>query len=106
MDNHPLKILLQLQLGTDASAVLHLPYVLRTLSVRTFSPASVHLQKWSARISSLIHSKDAGARWAGLCIALKTSTLYKSLMIECAQSWVGVALPMLSVSECASLEEI
>jgi hypothetical protein len=44
-----------------------------------------------------MHSKTAGARWAGLCIAHKTALLCKPIVIECAKSWVGVALPMLMV---------
>lgn len=94
---HPLKALLQLQLASDSYAVLHLPYVLASLTSTCFSP-SPHIQKWTTRIHSLIHSKDPGARWAGLCIAYQTSLFSKSIMIECAQNWLGVALPVLSVS--------
>jgi rRNA processing/ribosome biogenesis len=97
MDDHLLKTLLQLHLATDSSAVLHLPYILGALVPQTFNPPSAHTQKWTTRINSLIHSKDSGARWAGLSIALRTSVLAKSLMMECAQSWVGVVLPMLLV---------
>ncbi|KAH7911569.1 rRNA processing/ribosome biogenesis-domain-containing protein [Hygrophoropsis aurantiaca] len=95
---HALKSLLQLQLASDASSVLHLSYVLEHLNREHFAP-SPHLQKWTTRISSLLHSKDPGARWAGLCLAYKTSSLSKPTLIECAQSWVGVALPLLSKSE-------
>ena len=91
-----LKTLLQVHLASDAHAVLHLPYVLSTLDAAAFQ-SSEHVQKWIARISSLILSKDAGARWAGLCIALQTAGLSRDLMLECAQTWVGAAMPLLSV---------
>ncbi|KAH9939977.1 rRNA processing/ribosome biogenesis-domain-containing protein [Amylocystis lapponica] len=97
-DHHPLKALLQLQLASDSYAVLHLPYVLETLTPEYFLPSS-HTQKWTARVNSLLHSKDAGARWSGLCIASQTAVCSRALMMECAQSWVGVALPLLSKNE-------
>jgi len=93
---HPLKALLQLQLASDSYAVLHLSYVLSSLTATCFSPSS-HIQNWTTRINSLLHSKDPGARWAGLCIAHQTSVFSKAIMIESAQSWLGVAIPMLSV---------
>ncbi|KAJ7240352.1 rRNA processing/ribosome biogenesis-domain-containing protein [Mycena haematopus] len=98
MDGHPLKALLQLQLGSDSYAVLHLPYILAALTAQSLLP-SAHSTKWTARINSLLHSKSPDARWAGLCLAHKTSVLSKSTMIECAQSWIGVALPVLSKKE-------
>ncbi|KAI0939408.1 hypothetical protein AcW1_004463 [Taiwanofungus camphoratus] len=97
-DPHPLKALLQLQLASDSYAVLHLPYVLDSITSDYFLP-SAHTQKWTARINSLLHSKDAGARWSGLCIAFQTALCSRTLMMECAQSWVGVALPLLSKNE-------
>lgn len=93
---HLLKNLLQSQLASEASSVSFLPYILSSLTRESFLP-STHTSKWSTRIHSLLHSKDAGARWAGLCLAHKTSLLSQSLMIESAQSWIGVALPLLSV---------
>ncbi|KAI0346803.1 hypothetical protein BDW22DRAFT_1386488 [Trametopsis cervina] len=96
--NHPLKTLLQLQLASDGSAVLHLPYVLSSLTAKDFE-ASSHLQKWTARVNSLVHSKDEGARWAGLCIALRTSVLSQILMLECAQSWVTAGLSFILKNE-------
>ncbi len=93
---HPLKALLQLQLASDAYAVLHLPYILDSLNSEALRP-SQHTQKWSTRVNSLIHSKDAGARWAGLCIAFNTSFFSRDLMLECAQSWVTAVVPLLSV---------
>lgn len=95
---HPLKTLLQLQLGSDSYAVLHLPHILTSLTAESLAP-SPHSSKWTARINSLLHSKTADARWAGLCIAQRTSVLSKSTMIECAQGWIGMALPVLSVRE-------
>ncbi|OCH92155.1 hypothetical protein OBBRIDRAFT_886436 [Obba rivulosa] len=97
-DFHPLKSLLQLQLGSDAYAVLYLPQVLETLTPECFAP-STHLQKWTARINSLLHSRDVGARWSGLILALQTAMCSKDLMLESAQSWVGVAVPLLSKHE-------
>ncbi|CCM05557.1 uncharacterized protein FIBRA_07784 [Fibroporia radiculosa] len=97
-NSHPLKTLLQLQLASDASSVLHLPYVLDFLSPEHFGP-SPHTQKWAARINSLLHSKDSSARWAGLCVAFQTSVCSRDIMIEHAQGWIGVALPILSKDE-------
>lgn len=97
---HPLKTLLQLQLASDSYTVLHLPHILSSLTPAAFLP-SPHTQKWTARISSLLYSKDPGARWAGLSIAHKTSIYSKSIMIECAQTWLAVALPILSRNEPA-----
>lgn len=96
MDIHPLKNLLQLQLNSDRNAVLHLPHVLSVLNVECFQP-SPHLQKWIARVNSLVVSKDFGARWAGLSIALQTAKCSRDLMMECAQPWVTATLPNLSV---------
>lgn len=93
---HPLKSLLQLQLASDSSAVINLPYVLDTLTYDDFLPSS-HLTKWTTRINSLLYSKEVGGRWAGLCLAQRTSVLSKSTMVEFSQSWLGVALPILSV---------
>jgi hypothetical protein len=91
-----LQNLLQTQLASDASAVRHLPFSLTSLTGESFKP-SPHLAKWTTRIYALLHSKDSGARWAGLCLAYKTSLLSQNLMIETAQSYLGVALPLLSV---------
>ena len=85
-----------MQLATDASAVLHLPYILETLSVEHFRP-SQHTQKWCARVNSLLHSRDSSTRWSGLCLALQTSFHSRTLMLEYAAGWIGVALPLLSV---------
>ena len=100
MDNHRLKTWLQLHLATDASAVTNLPFVLNSLAEEDFLSQG-HVQKWSIRINSLIHSKDPGARWAGLTIALRTAALSRNVMNECAHGWITVALPMLFVSSRA-----
>ncbi|TCD69857.1 hypothetical protein EIP91_005934 [Steccherinum ochraceum] len=93
-----LKTLLQVHLANDAHAVLHLPYVLSTLDAEALR-SQEHLQKWIARLSSLLTSKDGGARWAGLCLAFQTAHLSKDLMVECAQTWVGATIPLLSKPE-------
>ena len=91
-----IKTLLEIQLASDASAVRHLPFYLSSLTQESFKP-SPHVAKWTTRIHALLHSKDPGARWAGLCLAYKTSVLSQSLMIETAQSYLGVSFPLLSV---------
>ena len=93
---HSLQTFLQLQLASDNTAVLNLPYLIQFLSPQHLQP-SPHLQKWVTRINSLIHSKDPGARWAGLSIACQTSIISRELMLENARSWVGAALPLFSV---------
>ncbi|KAF8514880.1 rRNA processing/ribosome biogenesis-domain-containing protein [Hysterangium stoloniferum] len=95
---HSLEIILQLQVGSDQAAVLSLPYLISSLTSAHFSP-SPHLQKWISRLSSLLHSKHPGARWAGLCLALQTSILSKNVMVEAAQNWIAVALPIVSRNE-------
>ncbi|KIY67371.1 hypothetical protein CYLTODRAFT_444097 [Cylindrobasidium torrendii FP15055 ss-10] len=95
---HPLKVALQLHLATDTSAAQNIPAVIASLNAAVLSPSS-HLPKWIARINSLIHSKEVHARWAGLCLAHRTSMHSKSAMIENAQSWLGVAVPNLSRKE-------
>ncbi|KAI0050180.1 hypothetical protein FA95DRAFT_1555880 [Auriscalpium vulgare] len=102
MDPHPLQVFLQAHLASDASAVLYLPNVLPALLPHHFD-ASSHLQKWIARVNSLIHAKDAGARWAGLSLATQTSIMSRPLMMENAQSWTGAAMPLLSKSEPAAV---
>ena len=95
-DSHPLKTLLQVQLASDSHAVLHLPFILETLTKEDFA-RSPHTQKWIPRLNSLIHAKDPAAKWSGLCLAFQTATFSRDLMLECAQSWVGAALPLLVV---------
>lgn len=90
-----LNTLLQIQLASDSAAVSNLPYVLESLNFQCFLTS--HLQKWTARVNSLLRSKDAGARWAGLCLAHRTSFYSKEIMIEYGHSWIGVAIPILTV---------
>jgi hypothetical protein len=94
-----IKSLLQFQLGSDNSAVRNIPYCLSTLTSECLLP-SPHVAKWTSRITSLLHAKESGPRWAGLCLAHKTSLLSQAIMIDCAQPWVVVALPALSVRKC------
>ncbi|KAI6130354.1 hypothetical protein EDD16DRAFT_1689704 [Pisolithus croceorrhizus] len=68
---HPLQSILQSFLVSDVSAVLFAPQILERLSSSCLAPSS-HLQKWCTRITSLMHSKDPGARWAGICFAYRT----------------------------------
>ncbi|PBL02302.1 hypothetical protein ARMGADRAFT_1042114 [Armillaria gallica] len=93
-----LKTLLQLHLATDTSSAQNLPYILDILTSEHLSP-SPHLTKWTSRIYSLLHSKDAPGKWAGLCLAHRTSLLSKSVMIEHAQQWLTIALRVLSRKE-------
>jgi hypothetical protein len=93
---HPLRTFLQLHLASDDAAVLNLPFVIQFLSPQHLQP-SQHLQKWIMRINSLIHSKDPGARWAGLSIACQIALFSRELMLENARNWVGAALPLFSV---------
>ncbi|KAF8557047.1 hypothetical protein OG21DRAFT_1505880 [Imleria badia] len=94
---HQLQTLLQF-LVTDASSIAHLAYILDHLSSSCLAP-SPHLQKWVTRVTSLMHSKDPAARWAAICIAYRMSCLSKSLLVENAQSWVGIIFPSLSKPE-------
>ena len=93
---HRLKEFLQIQLASDSSAVLHLPFVLETLAKEDFTP-STHAQKWIARVNSLIHAREPAAKWVGLCLAFQTAALSRDLMLGCAQSWVGTVIPLLAV---------
>lgn len=95
-EHHPLKILLNIHLASDASAVLHLPFILNAITPGYLEP-SPHLSKWTARIQALLHSKEPGGRWAGLVLAQKTAIISQTLLLENGQSWVGVVLPLLSV---------
>ncbi|KAF5363543.1 hypothetical protein D9756_000360 [Leucocoprinus leucothites] len=97
-EHHLLKTLLNIHLASDTSAVLHLPFILNLLTPESFSPSS-HLPKWTARIQSLLHSKDTGGRWVGLVLAQKTGMSSQSLLLENSHAWVGVALPLLSKND-------
>jgi hypothetical protein len=93
-----LDVLLQYHLSTDQSAVVNLPSVIAALSPSLFHSDSPHIRKWTTRLSALIQAKIPGARWAGLCLARETALHDKGLMVECASTWVSIALPLLSVS--------
>lgn len=90
--------LLRLQLSSDAISALYLPSVLSTLSPAQFSTSTdSQIHKWATRITSLLQSKDSGARWAGICLAKKTGELRRDLAVEYAQRWINLTLPLLSV---------
>lgn len=95
-DDHILKGLLQFQLASDAQAVLNAPYVLGCISSSALRP-SPHLSKWLTRINTLVRAQDPGVVWAGLAFALQTAVSSKSIMIESANGWLTVALPILAV---------
>lgn len=94
--NDILQTFLQIHLASDSSSVIHLPFILQNLNVQILENSG-HRSKWNARISSLIHSRESGARWAGLCIARQCAVLSKSFIAQSGQGWVSVVLPMLSV---------
>ncbi|KAL1760148.1 rRNA processing/ribosome biogenesis-domain-containing protein [Schizophyllum commune] len=98
MDAHVLKTLLQIHLASDASATLHVPYILATLKPEHLAPSS-HLPKWTNRIHSLLHSKEPGGRWAGLSLAIASARLSRSFIIDCAQDWLTVTFALLSRNE-------
>ncbi|KAH8999168.1 hypothetical protein EDB92DRAFT_1932569 [Lactarius akahatsu] len=89
---HPLRTFLQLHLASDDAAVSNLPFVIQFLSPQ-------HPSTWITRINSLVHSKDPGARWAGLSIACQIALFSRALMLENARNWVGAALPLFSRKE-------
>ncbi|KAH9943306.1 uncharacterized protein BXZ73DRAFT_87658 [Epithele typhae] len=91
-----LKQLLQVQLATDSAAVLHLPFILETLT-REHLAISPHTGKWTSRVNSLIHAKDFAAKWCGLCLAFQSATLCKSVLLEHGESWLKAAVPLLGV---------
>ncbi|KIO31087.1 hypothetical protein M407DRAFT_221600 [Tulasnella calospora MUT 4182] len=90
--------ILQHQLATDATTLAQMPIVLQTLTADHLKP-SQPTGKWMARINSLLHSREPSFRWAGLCLADKTSELSVQLMLEHAETWIGIVLPMLSKVE-------
>ncbi|THH12214.1 hypothetical protein EW145_g134 [Phellinidium pouzarii] len=93
-----LQTLLQYHLANDAAAVRNLPSTLSVLSSQNFEGSS-HLTKWTSRVNALIHSREQGARWAGIVLALQTSRLSRNTMLTSAQAWVTIVLPMLSKTE-------
>ncbi|KAL5527690.1 hypothetical protein ACEPAG_6491 [Sanghuangporus baumii] len=97
-----LQTFLQLHICTDSAAVSNLPLVVNTLSTTSLE-SSPHLAKWTNRINSLIHSREPGARWAGITLALLTSRLSRSILISNAQNWVSVVLPTLFRNESLAI---
>lgn len=95
-----LESILQIQLSSDTLATVFLPSILITLSTAQLSKQPSHTNKWIARITALMQSKDkdVGARWTGICLAKKTLELRRDLIVECAQRWINLTLPLLSVS--------
>lgn len=89
--------ILQHQLATDVAAFDQALIVLQSLTADHLKP-SPHTGKWTTRIKSFLHSREPSHRWIGLCLAEKTSELNLNLMLEQAEVWVGIVLPMLSVS--------
>ena len=91
-----LPVLLKTYVLDDFHAVENLPTILSSL--KESLDASPSLTKWLNRTTALIHSNDTGVRWAGLCLALRTSMLSRNAMVSAGQSWITVCLPLLSVS--------
>ncbi|CAE6477230.1 unnamed protein product [Rhizoctonia solani] len=96
---HPLELLLQNHLGTDDSALRYLPNVLTTLQQPDIFGEARVLGKWNARINSFLHSREAASRWVGLYLARYTALASRQILVDSAQGWVGVVLPMLSKPE-------
>ncbi|CAE6445776.1 unnamed protein product [Rhizoctonia solani] len=96
---HPLELLLQNHLGTDESALNYLPNALSTLHQPDIFGEARVLGKWNARINSFLHSREAASRWVGLYLARYTALGSRQILVDNAQGWVGVVLPMLSKPE-------
>ncbi|CAE6454357.1 unnamed protein product [Rhizoctonia solani] len=96
---HPLELLLQNHLGTDESALKYLPNALSTLQQSDIFGEARVLGKWNARINSFLHSREAASRWVGLYLARYTALGSRQILVDNAQGWVGVVLPMLSKPE-------
>ncbi|KDN48003.1 hypothetical protein RSAG8_03019, partial [Rhizoctonia solani AG-8 WAC10335] len=96
---HPLELLLQNHLGTDESALKYLPDVITILEQPDIFGEARVLGKWNARISSFLHSREAASRWVGLYLARYTALGSRQILVDNAQGWVGVVLPMLSKPE-------
>ncbi|CAE6428872.1 hypothetical protein ACGC1H_000975 [Rhizoctonia solani] len=96
---HPLELLLQNHLGTDESALKYLPNVITTLQQPDIFGEARVLGKWNARINSFLHSREAASRWVGLYLARYTALGSRQTLVDNAQGWVGVVLPMLSKPE-------
>ena len=88
---------LSLHLANDDTAAYHTPIILSGLHSQNVE-SSPNLSKWMNRINRLIDSRNSGARWSGLCLALETAKLSKNVMMGSGQTWATVVLPILSVS--------
>lgn len=93
-----LDVLLQSYFATDEGIVQHLPAILDSLSPSLFE-RSAQFTKWTNRINALLHSKQPAPRWAGLVLAHQTSLHSREIMVDNAQGWISVALPIISVRE-------
>lgn len=91
-----LELVLQVHLANDNSAVQHLPTVLASLNSPDYA-RSQHLRKFCTRLNALVHAKDPAPRWSGILIAEHAFRLNKDAVLDHAQSWVTVVLPLLSV---------
>lgn len=89
--------LLQHQLAADSNAFSQLPVVLASLDKQHFENKA-STTKWTNRLNSLVHSKDVSVRWSALCLIHKTCQLSLPTMLEHAEKWIALVLPMLSVS--------
>jgi hypothetical protein len=95
-----LESIVQLQLATETTSVFHLPAVIESLTEEHFqSPphSSAGRTKWITRVNSLLHSKEPAGRWAGACLARRTATVSKEILLECASGWIAAVLPWFSV---------
>ncbi|QRV87275.1 rRNA processing/ribosome biogenesis [Ceratobasidium sp. AG-Ba] len=86
---HPLELVLLNHLGTDDAALAHLSEIILVLGQPGIfdSANSGVLGKWNARISSLLHSREAASRWVGLVLAKHTAEASRNILIENAQGW-------------------
>lgn len=83
-------------LQKDSDIVAKLPSVLNALLSPQIDISS-SLNRWTSRVDSLIHSKEYGARWAGIILALETARRSRSVLLDSGQGWVTAVLPSLSV---------
>lgn len=83
-------------ISSDNAAAIKLPSILSALSSHDIANSS-NLNRWTSRISSLIHSKEYGARWAGLVLALETARMSQNILLGVGQEWTSAVLPLLSV---------
>jgi hypothetical protein len=92
-----LDILLHSYFTNDERVVQHLPAIIDSLEPSNFGSTAQN-SKWTNRINALLHAKQPASRWAGLVLAHHTSLHSKDIMVDQAQSWLAIALPIISVS--------